>query len=241
VKRLVGKFALVTGGSSGIGEACARALAHEGAAVLSTGRRFAPAGTPAPATAATTRGPTGLVFGEIAQAHLDVTDEAEVARCMAALPELDLLVCSAGVGTFAPIVHASVADLRAMLEVHIVGAFLCAREALKRMQARRRGHIVIIGSHAANHSFTECAGYTAAKAGQLGLARVLAAEARPYDVRVTSLMPGATDTPIWDDRPGFDRAKMMKPDDVASFLLAIVTRPGISVEEVVITPPAGVL
>ena len=100
---------------------------------------------------------------------------------------------------------------------------------------------MIIGSHAANHAFTDCAGYTAAKAGQLGLARVLAEEARPYDIRVTTLLPGATDTPIWDDRPGFDRSKMMKPEDVASFLIAIVARPGISVGEVILTPPAGIL
>ena len=229
MKRLLGKFALVTGGSSGIGEACAKALAAEGAAVLATGRRFPKAATKVPS------------LGEVTTAHLDVTDDAEVAARIGELPELDLLVCSAGVGTFGPIVHCSASDLRAMLEVHIVGTMLCAREALRRMQPRRRGHIVVIGSHAAHHAFTDCGGYTAAKAGQLGLARVLAAEARPYDVRVTALLPGATDTPIWDERPGFDRTKMMQPDDVAGFLVSIVARPSISVEEVIVTPPAGVL
>ena len=109
---------------------------------------------------------------------------------------------------------------------------------MKRMVLR---HIVAIGSHVAHRAFPECSGYTAAKAGQLGLMRVLAEEARPHDIRVTSILPGATDTPIWDDRPGFDRAKMMRPDDVAGFVLAIVARPGISVEEVTITPPAGAL
>lgn len=229
MKRLLGKFAIVTGGSSGIGAACAEALAAEGAAVMATGRRFDHAGAGHPA------------LGQVIHAGLDVTDEAEVALRFGELPQLDLVVCSAGVGTFGPVINASVKDLREMLEVHIVGTLLCAREALRRMQPRRKGHIVIIGSHAAHHAFTDCAGYTAAKAGQLGLARVLAEEARPYDIRVTTLLPGATDTPIWDDRPGFDRSKMMKPEDVASFLIAIVARPGISVEEVILTPPAGVL
>ncbi|HSD88693.1 MAG TPA: SDR family oxidoreductase [Kofleriaceae bacterium] len=229
MKRLLGKFALVTGGSSGIGAACAKALADEGAAVLACGRRF----------------PGGQVampgLGEVVFAHLDVTDEVEVKARFAELPDLDLLVCSHGTGTFAPIVNGSVADIRSMLDVHITGSFLCAREALGRMQSKRKGHIVMIGSHVAHNTFTECGGYTAAKAGQLGLARVLAAEARPYDVRVTSLLAGATDTPIWDDRPGFDRSKMMKPADVASFLISIVARPGISVEEVTVMPPAGAL
>lgn len=227
MQRLLGKFAIVTGGSSGIGAACARALAAEGAAVLATARRFA--GTAAPA------------LGAVAQAHLDVTDETEVNARFAELPELDLVVCSAGVGTFGPLAHAAAADLRAMLDVHIVGTHLCARAALARMMPRRRGHIVVIGSHVAHRAFPDCSGYTAAKAGQLGLVRVLAEEARPYDVRVTALLAGATDTPIWDDRPGFDRSKMMTPDDVASFVIAIVARPGISVEEVLVTPPAGAL
>ena len=230
MKRLIGKYALVTGGSSGIGAACALALAADGAAVVATGRRF---------TAGPLVEPPAL--GEVTKAHLDVTDEREVAARVNELPEIDVLVCSAGTGTFAPIARATAADLRAMLDVHVVGTLTCAREALRRMQARRRGHIVVIGSHAAHHGFTDCGGYTAAKAGQLGLVRVLAAEARPYDVRVTALLAGATDTPIWDERPGFDRAKMMRPEDVASFMVAIVARPGIAVEEVVVTPPAGVL
>lgn len=229
MKRLLGKYALVTGGSSGIGSACAHALAAEGAAVVAASRRY----------------PQGAVatpnLGELVMAHLDVTDERGVAARIDALPELDILVCSAGVGTFGPIVHASAAELREMLEVHVVGTLICAREAMRRMQPRRKGHIVVIGSHAAHHAFTDCGSYTAAKAGQLGLVRVLAAEARPYDVRVTALLAGATDTPIWDDRPGFDRSKMMKPADVASFMLSIVARPGIAVEEVTVTPPAGVL
>jgi len=229
VKRLLGKFALVTGGSSGIGAACAAALAEEGAAVVATGRRFAPGPAARPA------------LGEVVPAHLDVTDEAEVKARFAELPELDIVVCSAGVGTFGPVINASAAELRAMLEVHVVGTMLCAREALRRMQPRRQGHLVAIGSHAAHRAFTDCGGYTAAKAGQLGLMRVIAEEARPYDIRVTNLLPGATDTPIWDDRPGFDRSKMMQPADVASFLVAIVARPGISIEEVTLTPPAGAL
>jgi 3-oxoacyl-[acyl-carrier protein] reductase len=229
VKRLLGKFALVTGGSSGIGLACAQALAEEGAAVLACGRRYPPGAVPPPAS------------GEVAYAHLDVTREAEVKARFAELPELDLVVCSAGIGTFASIINASLDEFRQMLDVHVIGSFLCAREALKRMQPRRKGHIVMIGSHAAENAFTECGGYTAAKAGQLGLSRVLAAEARPYDIKVTSVLPGATDTPIWDDRPGFDRSKMMKPADVAGFIVSIVARPNISVEEVIVRPPAGVL
>ena len=141
----------------------------------------------------------------------------------------------------APIHTATVADLRAMLDTHVVGTFLCAREALKRMQPERRGHIIAIASIAADRAFPECGGYTAAKAGQRGLMRVLAEEARPYDIRVTTVLPGATDTPIWDERPGFDRSKMMQADDLAGLVVAVVARPMLAIDELTVTPPAGSL
>lgn len=227
--RLLGKLAVVTGATSGLGEAIARALAKEGAAVVGVGRR----------------GPAGPIArpdaGQVVRARLDVTDEDAVKACFTEIPAPDVLVCAAGSGTFAPIHTATVADLRAMLESHVVGTFLCAREALRRMQPRRRGHILGLASIAADRAFPECGGYTAAKAAQRGLLRVLAEEARPYDIRVTTVMLGATDTPIWDDRPGFDRTKMLKPDDVAGMLVAIVARPALAVEELTLTPPAGAL
>jgi NAD(P)-dependent dehydrogenase (short-subunit alcohol dehydrogenase family) len=71
--------------------------------------------------------------------------------------------------------------------------------------------------------------------------RVLAEEARPYDIRVTTVLPGATDTPIWDERPGFDRTKMMQADDLAGLVVAVVARPMLAIDELTVTPPAGSL
>lgn len=227
--RLLGKLALVTGGTSGIGAAIARALAKEGAAVIACGRRAA--GGPPPRPEA----------GQVLATRLDVTDEAAVKALFAALPPPAVVVCAAGTGSFAPIHTATVADLRAMLDTHVLGTFVCAREALRRMQPERRGHILAIGSIAADRAFPECGGYTAAKAGQRGLMRVLAEEARPYDIRVTTVLAGATDTPIWDDRPGFDRGKMMKADDLAGMVVAVIARPTLAIDELTITPPAGSL
>jgi NADP-dependent 3-hydroxy acid dehydrogenase YdfG len=221
----VNGVALVIGGSSGIGAACASLLAAEGCAVVATGRRFS--------------GGLGEVLaGAVAQVHLEPTDEAAVASLVAALPSLDYLVYAAGQGVFAPIASAEAADLRAMLEVHVVGFQHAAKAALAKMTA---GHIVAIGSHVAHRAFPTCGAYTAAKSAQLGLARVLAEEARPLGIRVTSILAGATDTPIWDDRPDFDRAKMLRPADLARFLVALLAQPALSVTEVTVMPPAGAL
>jgi len=227
--RLLGKLAIVTGATSGIGAATARGLAKEGACVVGFGRRGSPGQVARPEP------------GQVVLARLDVTDEAAVQARFAELPAPDVVVCAAGAGTFAPISKTTVAQLRAMLDTHVIGTFVTVREALRRMQPARRGHILAIASISAERAFPDCGGYTAAKAGQRGLMRVLAEEARPYDIRVTTVSPGATDTPIWDDRPGFDRTKMLRPEDVAGLLVALIARPAIAVEELTVMPPGGAL
>src|SRR5690349_15261207 len=104
--RLDGKHAVVTGASTGIGAAIARALAAEGAAVVGFARRFAAAPLPAAPPA-----------GQVTEVPLDVTDERAVELRFAALPGVDILVCSAGIGTFAPVLATDAAALREMLDV----------------------------------------------------------------------------------------------------------------------------
>ena len=220
---------MVTGASSGIGAAIAHALAAEGAHVVGLARRFAP-GPLAPPRA-----------GTVAYAALDVTDENQVAARVAELPELDVLVCAAGTSWFGPVLRTSPATVRSLTNVHVVGTLLCAREAARRMIARKRGHIVAIGSVAATRALPECGAYAAAKAGQRALLHVLAEELRPDGVRVTNVSSGAVDTPLWDHRPGFDRAKMLQPSDIAGAVVDLVARPGVAIGDLELLPPSGLL
>ena len=110
MKRLLGKFAIVTGGSSGIGAACARALAEEGAGVLATGRRFD--GEP----------PAMPGLGEVVNAHLDVTDETRSSTGSRNF-RARIVVCSAGAGHLRPIANCSAHD-SARCRRAIVGTLL---------------------------------------------------------------------------------------------------------------------
>ena len=224
--RFSDQVCVVTGASSGIGHAIARALAAEGGRVIGFARRFEQRELAGPPPA-----------GEVAEVQLDVADEDLVAARFSKLDTVDVLVNAAGDGFFAPFDEARVEDLRTMLDVHVIGTFLCSREALRRMNGS--GHIVNIGSIAARDTFPASAGYTAAKMGQLGLGRVLTLEARERGALVTTVMPGAVNTPIWDGREGFDRSKMMQPDDFAGLCLDIMARPGLGTAEVTVTPPGG--
>ncbi|HTM22522.1 MAG TPA: SDR family oxidoreductase [Kofleriaceae bacterium] len=202
--KLTGRTAAVTGASSGIGAAIAAALAAEGAAVLALARRFPPAAARPP------------VPGELLAIPCDVTDEARVAEIFAAAGSIDLLILAAGTGTFAPLADTTPAALRALLEVHAVGTLHCLRAALPGMRGRGRGHIIGIGSTAEHQTFADNAAYAAAKSAQSSLLRVLTEEVRPAGLHVTRVTLGAVDTPIWNDRPGFDRSRMMAPAQVAA-------------------------
>lgn len=226
MSRLQGKVCVVTGASTGIGEAIANAFAAEGGAVVGVARRFE------------VRAPEPRA-GAVSRVHLDVSNEPDVINLFEAIGDVDILVNNAGVSHFGAFDTMLLTELRAMLDTHVIGTYLCAREALRSMKSNRRGHIVTVGSTASYDTFADCAGYTAAKSAQIALSKVLREEARAYDVRVTDLIPGAVDTPIWDNRPGFDRAKMLRPADVAGAVVDVVARPGVSVDQIVLRPPAG--
>ncbi|MBI4510728.1 MAG: SDR family oxidoreductase [Deltaproteobacteria bacterium] len=228
--RLHGQVAVVTGASSGLGAAIARALAEGGAAVVGVARRFA-----------ATKLQSSPVPKAVTERRLDVTGENAVKAFFAELAQVDILVNCAGTGTFTKIMDTDAASLREMLDVHVVGAFLCTREALRSMSRRLRGHVVNVSSIAAFHAFPSCGGYSAAKEGLRGFTRVLAEEAREWNVRVTGLYPGAIDTPIWGSRAGFNRADMLRPERVAELVVELVSRPDLSVEELVVLPPKGIL
>lgn len=224
------KTCAVTGASSGIGQAVAQALAGAGARVLGYARRF-------PQKRLTfLPGP-----GEIREIQLDITDESAVSARFAELPMgLDVLVNAAGLGHFGWLSETSAQTLRHLLEVHVVGTFLCSREAWRSMQGRG-GHIVTIGSIAATRYLPGCGAYTAAKAGQTALARALTEEARDTGIRVTHIHAGATDTPLWDGREDVDRTRMMPPATLAAMVVDVLSHPELAIQELTVMPPTGVL
>lgn len=156
---------LVTGGTGGLGTAIARAFREAGDEVLAPGR-----------------------------AGLDVTDPDAVVAFFKQAGELDLLVANAGVADDRLLARTSEDDWDRAIAVNLSGAARCARAVLRTMVRRRRGHIVFISSQSALHPPAGQAAYAAAKAGLLGLARSLAREVGPANVRVNVLLPGFLET-----------------------------------------------
>lgn len=208
--RLAGRVALVTGGSSGIGRACAERYAEEGAHVVLADRDVA-RGTEA---AAALRAKTNA---RILFVPVDVADEASVeAMVNAVLDELgviDTVLAAAGVASAsyvsgAPraqsadpasrqLINLPVADWQRVLDVNLTGVMLTDRAVASRMVAAGRpGTIVNIASSAARIALPGSADYCVSKAGVVMLTQVLAAELMPFNIRVNAIGPGFIETPM---------------------------------------------
>ncbi|MFG1185584.1 SDR family NAD(P)-dependent oxidoreductase [Xanthobacter aminoxidans] len=190
--KIKGKRILLTGGSSGIGRAIATALAAEGARLVLTSRR--------PDALAEAVGALKASGAEVHGIPGDVTDPADrttmLDGAVAALGGLDILINNAGGVRAGRLEETSEADIRAMIEVDLIAPILVTRAALPALRASGEGLIVDITSAIALIGMPFYATYAAAKAGLARFDEALRRELAGEGVRVLTVYPGATDTPM---------------------------------------------
>jgi 3-hydroxybutyrate dehydrogenase len=195
-KRLEDKVAVVTGGASGIGRQIARTFARAGAQIAIFDLDAAGAELTA---AELTRG-----GGQAIAVAVDVTSEDQVDAGMAAVVEtfgrIDVLVSNAGIQIIAPLEDLAFADWKRLLAIHLDGAFLCTRAALRQMYKQAGGSIIYMGSVHSKEASVLKAPYVTAKHGLMGLAKVVAKEGAKHGVRANVICPGFVRTPLADNQ-----------------------------------------
>jgi NAD(P)-dependent dehydrogenase (short-subunit alcohol dehydrogenase family) len=195
---------VVTGGGRGIGAAVARALTARGVRVSIFSR------TQEELARVVAEGGAALAVAG------DVRREEDVARLFALhereLGPVDALVNDAGILARGPVETLSAATFREVLDVNLVGAFLCARAVVPGMKARRRGRIVNVASISATLGTPEASAYNASKWGLVGFTKCLAEELRPHGVQCLAVSPGSTDTALLARTPF---PPLMRPEEVA--------------------------
>lgn len=230
------KIALITGSTQGIGKAIAKTLLQAGARVVINSRSKEKVQTVVEEFISS----AGTILGIAA----DVGKKNDVLNLVDQVKSkwgtVDILVNNAGIARFTPVPEISENDWDEMLQINLKGLFLCSQAVLPEMIKKKSGYIVNIISVAARKTFLNGGAYAASKAGALAFTNVLREEVRHYNVRVTAVLPGATDTPLWESIPGnFPKERMMPPEAVAQAVLAAVQDPDSMVEEIILRPVGG--
>jgi NADP-dependent 3-hydroxy acid dehydrogenase YdfG len=240
---LEGRIALVTGASSGIGEATALALAEAGAKVAIAARRRdrleALAAKLAPL------GADPLIL------DADLLDEHEAQRIVAETEarygRLDILINNAGVMYLEPVAEADLGRWRRMLELNVLSLIASTQAALAGMRARRDGHIVNIASTAGRIANPRAAAYAATKFGVVGFSEGLRREVYSDNIRVSVIEPGMVATELRDhighaETRGALNAlaegmRQLQPVDVAETIVFCVSRPAhVNINEILMRP-----
>ena len=209
--KLDGKVVLVTGASRGIGAAVASAVVAEGAVVGLIAR---------------TGGDLEEVLGQVghrgATATADVADPAALAGAIASLETelgpIDVLIANAGIGAYGPFADIEADEMEQLVRVNVLGTMYAIRNVLPGMIARRRGHIVTIGSIAGRIGSPFEAVYSATKFASVGLTEALAVEVEPYGIGVSVVNPGPVASNFGEARGhpyDRDRPKPVAPAEVA--------------------------
>jgi len=246
INRLIGKRVLITGASAGIGEACARRFAEQGADLLLAARRL----ERVEALAEELR----KEYGIEAYAHaVDVADRARVAEYVVTLERLellpDILVNNAGKARGLDKLHeGSIDDWEDMIDTNLKGVLYMSRAFLPHMVARNSGHVIHIGSIAGHWVYPKGAVYNATKFGLRAIAEGMNMDLVGTKVRVSSVDPGLTETEFSEVRfdGDTDRAKQVyaktKPltgADVADAVIYVANAPEhVDVFQLVLMPTA---
>lgn len=226
---------VVTGSSSGIGEACAVRLARAGHRVIAGVRRQADGERLAAAT------------GSIVPALLDVTDEAQIRDLVGRLDELapsglDGLVNNAGIARGGPLEFLPLDEWRIQLDVNVIGQVAVTRSLVPLLR-RARGRVVFVGSISGRVSTPFLGPYAASKHAIEAIAESLREELRPWGMAVSVVAPGAVRTPIWDKGRAYaDELEARLPDEAHDLYSDAVDdlRRGIDTQERTGVPPERV-
>ncbi|WP_368408981.1 SDR family oxidoreductase [Hymenobacter sp. BT730] len=212
---LIGKVAILTGVSKGIGLATAEALLAHGAIVAGWGRTA----------------PKHLKHERFHFFKCDVRKEAAVIKAYAETreqlgDEVHVLVNNAGLGISGPVDGFDSEDWHLMFDTNVHGLFYCTKAVLPQMREQQLGHIINISSIAGQQGIEKMAGYCATKFAVKGFSQSLFKEVRNDGIKVTCLYPGSVQTNFFDEIPGTEaNASMMQPEDIAATIVHAIETP----------------
>lgn len=219
---LRGRVALITGASSGLGRAFARALGRAGASVFLVARREE-----------RLRETVDEIVADGGEASYHVTDVRSIPALydlidvlLARFKKLHVLINNAGLGWRNPLSELKRAEITEMIETDLAAPIYLTQAALDALRRNAPSDIVNVASIAGLQGFPEGTAYCAVKHGLVGFSRALAEELKPDQIRVTTLCAGSIDTEFFDRfRPTLERSRMLQVEDAVRALMYVLTSP----------------
>jgi 3-oxoacyl-[acyl-carrier protein] reductase len=223
---LIGKKALVTGGSKGIGLEIARALAVSGADVVicSRSQQSLDQALIQLTSHVEDRPPAGRVVTHMTDVSSSVDVSVLFEFVDRTFGSLDILINNAGSGIFRPVSELTIEEWDRTIGTNLSGTFYCSREAVRRFKPAG-GWIINISSLAGKNPFAGGAAYNASKFGLNGFSEALMLDHRQDNVRVSYIMPGSVDTEFNGHVPAEKSAWKIAPEDVAEIAMDILRKP----------------
>ena len=172
----------------------------------------------------------------------DVTDEKKVAEIVAHVEEyfghIDVLINNAGVGLFRELEEITVEEWDTVMDTNVKGTFLFCKSIVPMMKQRGKGHIISITSDVSRRTFATGALYCASKHAQDALLAALRKEVQPFGIKVSSILPGLTDTYFNDTEQGHEKKQdWLKAIDIAEAVVYVMNAPEyVVIDEIMLHP-----
>lgn len=231
------KVAVITGASRGIGRATAIKFANEGyyLALCCKNKK----------SRVELEKTVCQFTNDFIVKDFDISSDADVKKFVEEIAssknKIDVLINNAGIVHTGTVQDTSPEAWDELMAVNLKGTFLMTKYCLQYIP--KGGQIINVGSNASKTGFPGWAAYCASKFGVLGFTQSLREELRKNNIKVSSVLPGPTNTEIWDGLDGnWDKNKMMSPETTAEVILSVVKQPsGANIDEVEIVPSGGKL
>lgn len=231
------KIVWITGASTGIGFETAKAFAKAGYIVAATARRKSRLVSLVNELKFVGHEAYAFVCNVQSERSIISTKKKILEKCRT----IDIIVNNAGVTVFKSLLDTKSYEFDNIMDTNLRGSFLMIKAVLPMMIKKRKGHIINVLSVAASTVFEDSSVYSASKAGLLALTNSLREETRRYNIKISNILPGGIDTPMWDSKVRARyKNRMITPRDIADIIVHAANQPKkVVLEDIVIKPIKG--
>lgn len=221
MENLVGKSAIVTGGTKGIGLAIARSMLDAGMKVMITGRKATSLNK---VYKQLNKDYEGRVLAHVSNVADLKSQKTAIKVLLKNWKKLDVMVANAGVGHFASIEDLTPKQWHEVIDVNLTGVFNSCKASIPALK-KSKGYIITIASLAGTNFFAKGTAYNASKFGLVGFTQAMMLDLRAYDIKCTTIMPGSVATFFNDNKPSDKDAWKIQPEDIGQMVTDLLNMP----------------